>query len=323
MTMSVALTIVVIVLIILLLVFGLKIVSQYERGIVFRLGRLRPIAQPGLHFVIPLFERMERVDTRVVTLTIPPQEVITEDNVPARVNAVVLFNVIDPVKAVMEVENYAIATSQIAQTTLRSVLGRVDLDTVLAHRSALNADLRDIIETQTEPWGVEVSVVEIKDVEIPEQMQRAMARGAEAERERRAKVINAHGELQASEELRQAADTLSKSPASLQLRYLQTLLELGADQNSTVVFPLPMDLIGPLVKRFVGSDEADGSAEGAAARAGEEGPAYAPSAAQRDAVAEAERLSRPSAPADLRSVHEAVEAAASETTVPDEERPAF
>ena len=169
---------------------------------------------------------------------------------PARVNAVVLFNVTDPVKAVMAVENYAIATSQIAQTTLRSVLGRVDLDTVLAHRSALNADLRDIIERLTEPWGVEVSVVEIKDVEIPEQMQRAMARGAEAERERRAKIINARGELQASEELRQAADTLSKSPASLQLRYLQTLLELGADQNSTVVFPLPMDIIGPLLERF-------------------------------------------------------------------------
>ncbi len=313
MTMPVAFIIVVIVLIILLLVFGLKIVSQYERGIVFRLGRLRPIAQPGLHFVVPLFERMERVDTRVVTLTIPPQEVITEDNVPARVNAVVLFNVIDPVKAVMEVENYAIATSQIAQTTLRSVLGRVDLDTVLAHRSALNADLRDIIEAQTQPWGVEVSVVEIKDVEIPEQMQRAMARGAEAERERRAKVINAHGELQASEELRQAADTLSKSPASLQLRYLQTLLELGADQNSTVVFPLPMDLIGPLAKRFVGSDDAeDASAQG-----------DEPSADQRDAVAEAERLSQPSAPADLRSVREAVEAAASETSLPDEERPAF
>ena len=238
------------VLVLLALALSLKIITQYERGIVFRLGRLRPVYKPGLHLVIPFLERLVRVDTRVVTLTIPPQEVITEDNVPARVNAVVLFNVTDPVKAVMEVENYAIATSQIAQTTLRSVLGRVDLDTVLAHRSALNADLRDIIEKLTEPWGVEVSVVEIKDVEIPEQMQRAMARGAEAERERRAKIINARGELQASEELRQAADTLSKSPASLQLRYLQTLLELGADQNSTVVFPLPMDIIGPLLERF-------------------------------------------------------------------------
>ena len=238
------------VLVLLVLTLSLKIITQYERGIVFRLGRLRPVYDPGLHLVVPFLERLVRVDTRVVTLTIPPQEVITEDNVPARVNAVVLFNVTDPVKAVMEVENYAIATSQIAQTTLRSVLGRVDLDTVLAHRSALNADLRDIIEKLTEPWGVQVSVVEIKDVEIPEQMQRAMARGAEAERERRAKIINARGELQASEELRQAADTLSKSPASLQLRYLQTLLELGADQNSTVVFPLPMDIIGPLLERF-------------------------------------------------------------------------
>ena len=238
------------VLVLLVLALSLKIITQYERGIVFRLGRLRPVYDPGLHLVVPFLERLVRVDTRVVTLTIPPQEVITEDNVPARVNAVVLFNVTDPVKAVMAVENYAIATSQIAQTTLRSVLGRVDLDTVLAHRSALNADLRDIIEKLTEPWGVEVSVVEIKDVEIPEQMQRAMARGAEAERERRAKIINARGELQASEELRQAADTLSKSPASLQLRYLQTLLEHGADQNSTVVFPLPMDIIGPLLERF-------------------------------------------------------------------------
>ena len=259
------------VLVLLVLTLSLKIITQYERGIVFRLGRLRPVYDPGLHLVVPFLERLVRVDTRVVTLTIPPQEVITEDNVPARVNAVVLFSVTDPVKAVMAVENYAIATSQIAQTTLRSVLGRVDLDTVLAHRSALNADLRDIIEKLTEPWGVEVSVVEIKDVEIPEQMQRAMARGAEAERERRAKIINARGELQASEELRQAADTLSKSPASLQLRYLQTLLELGADQNSTVVFPLPMDIIGPLLERFgpqaglpEANEDEDGEGAGAA-----------------------------------------------------------
>ena len=255
----------IIILLLLLVAVSLKTITQYERGIVFRLGRLRPVYEPGLHLVVPLIERMVRVDTRVVTLTIPPQEVITEDNVPARVNAVVLFNVTDPVKAVMEVENYAIATSQIAQTTLRSVLGRVDLDTVLAHRSALNADLRDIIEAQTEPWGVEVSVVEIKDVEIPEQMQRAMARGAEAERERRAKVINARGELQASEELRRAADTLSRSPASLQLRYLQTLLELGADQNSTVVFPLPMDVIGPLMERFGGPPRPDSAVSSAQA----------------------------------------------------------
>lgn len=170
---------------------------------------------------------MIRVDQRLVTLTIPPQEVITRDNVPARVNAVVMFQVMDPLKAILAVENYAVATSQIAQTTLRSLLGRADLDTLLAHREDLNSDLRTIIEKQTEPWGVQVRVVEIKDVEIPESMQRAMAREAEAERERRAKVINARGELQASEELREAAETLSKSPASLQLRYLQTLLELG------------------------------------------------------------------------------------------------
>jgi len=173
---------------------------------------------------------------------------------PARVNAVVLFNVVDPEAAVMQVEDYAVATSQIAQTTLRSVLGRADLDTLLAHRGELNHDLREIIELQTKPSGVDVSVVELKDVEIPEQMQRAMARDAEAERERRAKVINARGELQASSELKQAADTLSQSPASLQLRYLQTLLELGADQNSTVVFPLPMDIVGPLLKRLAPPD---------------------------------------------------------------------
>ncbi|BBZ12712.1 slipin family protein [Mycobacterium branderi] len=228
--------------------FSLVVLREYERGVVFRMGHVRPLYRPGLRFLIPLVDRMIRVDQRVVTLTIPPQEVITRDNVPARVNAVVMFQVMDPSKAILAVENYAVATSQIAQTTLRSLLGRADLDTLLAHREDLNSDLRTIIEKQTEPWGVQVRVVEIKDVEIPESMQRAMAREAEAERERRAKVINARGELQASEELRQAAETLSKNPASLQLRYLQTLLELGADQNSTVVFPLPVDIITPFLK---------------------------------------------------------------------------
>ncbi|MCV7257532.1 slipin family protein [Mycobacterium shimoidei] len=227
---------------------SLVVLREYERGVVFRLGHVRPLYRPGLRFLIPLVDKMIRVDQRLVTLTIPPQEVITRDNVPARVNAVVMFQVIDPMKAILEVENYAVATSQIAQTTLRSLLGRADLDTLLAHREDLNNDLRAIIEKQTQPWGVEVRVVEIKDVEIPESMQRAMAREAEAERERRAKVINARGELQASEELRAAAETLSKNPASLQLRYLQTLLELGADQNSTVVFPLPVDIITPFLK---------------------------------------------------------------------------
>jgi regulator of protease activity HflC (stomatin/prohibitin superfamily) len=227
---------------------SLAVLREYQRGVVFRLGHVRPLYQPGLVLLIPLVDKMIRVDQRVVTLTIPPQEVITRDNVSARVNAVVMFQVTDPLKAILAVENYAVATSQIAQTTLRSLLGRADLDTLLAHREDLNSDLRTIIEKQTQLWGVEVRVVEIKDVEIPESMQRAMAREAEAERERRAKVINARGELQASEELRQAADTLSKSPASLQLRYLQTLLELGADQNSTVVFPLPVDIITPFLK---------------------------------------------------------------------------
>ncbi|MDA3662205.1 slipin family protein [Mycobacterium xenopi] len=228
--------------------FSLAVLREYERGVVFRMGHIRPLYRPGLRFLIPLVDKMIRVDQRVVTLTIPPQEVITRDNVPARVNAVVMFQVVDPLKAILAVENYALATSQIAQTTLRSLLGRADLDTLLAHREDLNRDLRTIIEKQTEPWGVEVRVGEIKDVEIPESMQRAMAREAEAERERRAKVINARGELQASEELREAAETLSKNPASLQLRYLQTLLELGADQNSTVVFPLPVDIITPFLK---------------------------------------------------------------------------
>jgi regulator of protease activity HflC (stomatin/prohibitin superfamily) len=228
--------------------FSMNVLREYERGVVFRMGHVRPLYQPGLRFLIPLVDKLIRVDQRLVTLTIPPQELITRDNVPARVNAVVMFTVVDPLKAILAVENYAVATSQIAQTTLRSLLGRADLDTLLAHREDLNSDLRAIIEKMTEPWGVQVRVVEIKDVEIPESMQRAMAREAEAERERRAKVINARGELQASEELRQAAETLSKSPASLQLRYLQTLLELGADQNSTVVFPLPVDIITPFLR---------------------------------------------------------------------------
>jgi regulator of protease activity HflC (stomatin/prohibitin superfamily) len=237
-----------VIVLVVLAAFSLKVLREYERGVMFRMGRARPVRGPGLVCLIPLVDKMIRVDQRVVTLTIPPQEVITRDNVPARVNAVVMFQVTDPLKAILGVENYVVATSQIAQTTLRSVLGRADLDTLLAHRDDLNTDLRGIIDTQTAPWGVEVRVVEIKDVEIPESMQRAMAREAEAERERRAKVINARGELQASAELQQAAETLSKTPASLQLRYLQTLLELGADQNSTVVFPLPVDIITPFLK---------------------------------------------------------------------------
>ncbi|MDD7582481.1 MULTISPECIES: SPFH domain-containing protein [unclassified Corynebacterium] len=224
--------------------YSLKVIKQYERGVTFRFGHLRPLMEPGLHFLWPGIDKLERVDQRVVTLTIPPQEIITKDNVSVRVNAVVMFEVTDSVKAVLEVENYAVATSQIAQTTLRTLLGRADLDDLLAHRKELNEDLANIINGQTKRWGVVTRIVEIKDVEIPELMQRALAREAEAERERRAKVISAHGELQSSRELREAADELGKAPAALQLRYLQTVLELGADQNSTIVFPLPIDIMG-------------------------------------------------------------------------------
>src|SRR5665648_111801 len=229
--------------ILLILASAIKILREYERGVIFRLGRLIAQKGPGLILLVPVVDRMVRVDLRTVTLNIPPQEVITRDNVPARVNAVAYFRVIDPNKAIVEVENFLLATSQIAQTTLRSVLGKADLDQLLAERERLNEDLQKIIDEQTEPWGVKVSTVEIKDVEIPEQMQRAMARQAEAERERRAKIINSEGEYQAAEKLTQAADIISRNPASLQLRYLQTLLEISGNQNSTVIFPLPMDLI--------------------------------------------------------------------------------
>jgi regulator of protease activity HflC (stomatin/prohibitin superfamily) len=248
------------VVVVLLVLLGLgaanaRVLREYQRGVLFRLGRLRPVAGPGLVLLIPFVDRMERVDLRTVTLTIPPQEVITRDNVPARVNAVAYVRVTDPVRAVTEVEAYLVATSQIAQTTLRSVLGHADLDDLLAERDQLNDSLRRIIDEQTEPWGIKVTTVEIKDVEIPEAMQKAMARQAEAERERRAKIINAEGEFQAAEKIYEAAQILSRNPAALQLRYLQTLLELGG-QKSTIVFPLPMDLIKP----FVGaSQQPDGA----------------------------------------------------------------
>jgi regulator of protease activity HflC (stomatin/prohibitin superfamily) len=226
-----------------LLVLAVRILREYQRAVIFRLGRLIAQKGPGLILLIPVIDRMVRVDLRTVTLDVPPQEVITRDNVPARVNAVAYFRVIDPNKAIVEVENFLLATSQIAQTTLRSVLGKADLDQLLSERERLNEDLQKIIDEQTEPWGVKVTTVEIKDVEIPEQMQRAMARQAEAERERRAKIISSEGEYQAAEKLTQAADIISKNPATLQLRYLQTLLEMGVNQNTTIVFPLPIELI--------------------------------------------------------------------------------
>jgi regulator of protease activity HflC (stomatin/prohibitin superfamily) len=227
---------------------SVRVLREYERGVVFRLGRLIGRKGPGLVFLIPFVDRMVRVSLRTVTLSIPPQDVITRDNVPARVNAVAYFRVVEPDDSVVKVENYLDATSQIAQTTLRSVLGKAELDTLLAQREELNDDLQQIIDDQTEPWGIKVHTVEIKDVEIPTTMQRAMARQAEAERERRAKIIGAEGEYQAAEKLRSAADTMSGNPTTLQLRYLQTLLEVGADQNSTIVFPLPIDLLKPLME---------------------------------------------------------------------------
>jgi len=228
---------------------SIRILREYERAVVFRLGRLLPVRGPGLAVLIPLVDRMVRVDLRTITLTIPPQEVITRDNVPARVAAVCYFRIVDPAAAVTEIEAFAPATSQIAQTTLRSVLGRADLDQLIAERERLNEDLQKIIDEQTKPWGIKVSTVEIKDVEIPEVMQRAMARQAEAERERRAKIINAEGEFQAAEKLADAAKIIGREPSALHLRYLQTLLEIGAAQNSTIVFPLPLDLLKPFLEQ--------------------------------------------------------------------------
>lgn len=234
---------------------AVRILREYERGVIFRLGRLIGVKGPGLILLIPIIDRMVRVDLRTVTLNIPPQEVITRDNVPTSVNAVCYFRVIDSARAIVDVENYLHATSLIAQTALRSVLGKAELDQLLAERERLNEDLQKIIDESTEPWGVKVSTVEIKDVEIPSQMQRAMARQAEAERERRAKIINSEGEYQAAQKLTDAADIISQNPASIQLRYLQTLLEIGGNQNTTVVFPLPIDLIQPFKDLLGGGDK--------------------------------------------------------------------
>jgi regulator of protease activity HflC (stomatin/prohibitin superfamily) len=226
------------------------VLREYERGVVFRLGRLVDVSRgPGVVFLVPIADRMIKVDLRTITLTIPPQEVITKDNVPVRVNAVAYFRIVDPRNAIVQIENFMVATSQIAQTTLRSVLGQHVLDELLSEREKINAILQGIIDQATGPWGVKVSIVEVKDVEIPTSMQRAMARQAEAERERRAKVINAEGEFQASERLRDAARVMQEEPISLQLRYLQTLLEIGSTNASTIVFPAPVDLIRPFLER--------------------------------------------------------------------------
>jgi regulator of protease activity HflC (stomatin/prohibitin superfamily) len=229
---------------------AIKVAREYERGIVFRLGRLLPEPKgPGLFVLIPIVDRMVRVDLRTITLNIPPQEVITKDNVPVRVNAVAYFRIVAPKDAIVQVENFMVATSQIAQTTLRSVLGQHQLDELLSEREKINAILQGIIDEQTAPWGIKVSIVEVKDVEIPQSLQRAIARQAEAERERRAKIINAEGEYQAAERLKDAAIVIEEHPIALQLRYLQTLLELGAGNTSTIIFPAPIDLIRPFLDR--------------------------------------------------------------------------
>src|SRR5881296_1862085 len=234
----------------LFLTSAIKVAREYERGIIFRLGRLLPQPKgPGLFILIPIVDRMVRVDLRTITLNIPPQEVITKDNVPVRVNAVAYFRIVEPKNAIVQIENFMVATSQISQTTLRSVLGQHMLDELLSEREKINAILQEIIDEATSPWGIKVSIVEVKDVEIPSGMQRAMARQAEAERERRAKVIAAEGEFQASERLKDAALVIADHQIALQLRYLQTLLELGSSQSTTIVFPAPIDLLSPFLEK--------------------------------------------------------------------------
>jgi len=248
---------VVVFLLVLFAISAIKVIREYERAIVFRLGRLLPEPKgPGLFLLIPIVDRMVKVDLRTITLNIPPQEVITKDNVPVRVNAVAYFRIVEPKDAIVQVENFMVATSQIAQTTLRAVLGQHVLDELLSEREKINAILQEIIDGATGPWGIKISIVEVKDVEIPSGMQRAMARQAEAERERRAKIINAEGEYQASERLKDAALVIEEHPIALQLRYLQTLLEIGGAGTSTIIFPAPIDLLKPFLDRPGGGKSA-------------------------------------------------------------------
>ncbi|MEM2174602.1 MAG: slipin family protein [Candidatus Micrarchaeia archaeon] len=236
------------IIIIIFLSMAIRILAEYERGVIFRLGRFHKVKGPGLILLIPFIDRMAKVSLRVVTLDVPPQDVITRDNISVKVNAVAYFKVFDPQKAIIEVENYLYATSQISQTTLRSVLGEYELDDLLTKREMINQRLQKIIDQQTDPWGIKVTMVEIKHVDIPEEMKRAIARQAEAERERRAKIIHADGELQAATKLREAAEILSQTPAALQLRYLGTLTEIAAEKNSTIIFPLPIELLSLILK---------------------------------------------------------------------------
>jgi regulator of protease activity HflC (stomatin/prohibitin superfamily) len=249
-TAALIIVLVILFFLVLFLISAIKVAREYERGVIFRLGRLLPEPKgPGLFILIPIVDRMVKVDLRTITLNIPPQEVITKDNVPVRVNAVAYFRIIEPKNAIVQVENFMAATSQIAQTTLRSVLGQHLLDELLSERDKINSILQEIIDEATSPWGIKVSIVEVKDVEIPSGMQRAMARQAEAERERRAKVISSEGEFQASERLKDAALVLEHHPVALQLRYLQTLLEVSGSQSTTIVFPAPIDLLRPFLER--------------------------------------------------------------------------
>ncbi|MFN2187026.1 MAG: slipin family protein [Anaerolineae bacterium] len=239
---------------IVIFVAAVKVVQEYERGVIFRLGRLQGPKGPGIFFIIPLVDRMVKVDLRVVTLDIPTQEAITRDNVTVRVNAVAYFRVVDPSDAIVQVEDYERATWQIAQTSLRSVLGQSDLDELLIHRDEINQKLQQIIDEQTEPWGIKVSIVEVKDVELPDTMKRAMARQAEAEREKRAKIIHAEGEYSAAQQLQDAAFVISKEPAALQLRYLQTLTEIAVEKNSTIIFPVPIEFIKAFAQFYSGQE---------------------------------------------------------------------
>jgi regulator of protease activity HflC (stomatin/prohibitin superfamily) len=234
--------------VVLLLASAIRILKEYERGVIFRLGRLIGAKGPGIFLIIPIVDKIVKVSLRTVVMDVPPQDIITRDNVSVKVNAVIYFRVLDPNKAIVEVEDYLYATSQLAQTTLRSILGRSELDELLASRDKINADLQQILDTHTDPWGIKVSQVEIKHVDLPQEMQRAMAKQAEAERERRAKVINAEGEYQASAKLLEAGQVLTKEPITLQLRYLQTLREVATENNSTIIFPLPLDLVKPFLK---------------------------------------------------------------------------
>lgn len=237
-----------VVIVLILLISAIRILKEYERGVIFRFGRLRGAKGPGIFIIIPFVDKMIKVDLRTVTMDVPPQDIITHDNVPVKVNAVVYFRVMDPEKSIVKIEKYILATSQIAQTTLRSILGQVELDDLLARREKINKELQKIIDEQTDPWGVKVSNVEIKDVELPQSIQRAFAKQAEAERERRAKIISAEGEFQASEKLSNAAEVLGKFPISVQLRFLQTLKEIATEQNSTIVFPVPIDLVNAFME---------------------------------------------------------------------------